>query len=113
MNPQVMVQNHYKTMQGFNDDSQVAFKSQPPLFQQQMAPMPRMHPMMNYNNQLVAGMQNLNIAGASNCYWDGNNFANQVNPAQQMPVHTNSGAQQMPTMQNNTAPQAYPLYQQM
>ena len=103
----------YKTMQGFNDDSQVAFQSQPSLFQPQMVPMPRAHPMVGYSNQLVAGMQNLNIAGTGGCYWDGNSFGNPTNPGQQVSGSTNSGAQQMQAMQQNQTAQSINIFQQL
>ena len=108
-----MGHTQYKTMQGFNDDSQVAFQSQPSLFQPQMVPMPRAHPMMGYSNQLVAGMQNLNIAGAGGCYWDGNGLASSANPTQQVPGSTNNGAQQMQAMQTNQTPQSINIFQQL
>lgn len=43
----------FKTIQGYNDDSQIAYQSQPSLFQPQMMPIPRINPMMWYNNQLM------------------------------------------------------------
>lgn len=63
-----MAGNHYRTMHGYNDDSQLVYNPQPSLFQPQAMPMPRMNAMMGYNNQLLAGMQNLNIAGANSYY---------------------------------------------
>ena len=114
METNLMNDDQYKTMRGFNDDSQIAYQQNPPsLFQPNIVPMPQMHPMMNYNHQLIAGMQNLNLAGAGNCYWDSNNLMNPAGAVQQMQANTNSNAQQMPMMQNNNVPQMNQSFQQM
>ena len=50
--------NQFKTLHGFNYDSQIAYQSQNFMFQ---PPMGQQNPFMNFNNNLVAGMQNMNL----------------------------------------------------
>jgi hypothetical protein len=50
--------NPYKTFQGYNDDSQVAFQSQNMLYQQQMS---QPNPYSGMQNQLLSQMQSLNL----------------------------------------------------
>lgn len=65
--------NPFKTFQGFNDDSQIAYY-QNMLFQN---PLANTNPFYNYGgDQLIAGMQNLNLN--PHWYWD-DSYQNQAN----------------------------------
>lgn len=50
--------NPFKTFQGFNDDSQIAYFYQNMLFQN---PLSNSLPFYSYGDQLISGMQNLNL----------------------------------------------------
>lgn len=76
----------YKTLQGFNDDSQIAYQSQNYLFQQQMS---QNNPFVSLNQQLLNGMQNMNL-NSPNVYWDGNSFVQNTNSLFQNSVNGNS-----------------------
>lgn len=106
LNNAIIGDNSLKTMQGFNDDSQIAFQTQHSLFQQPLMPMPNMHSMMNYNN--ATGMQNLGISNTGNCYWG--NFMNPAGTVQQMPMSVGGNSQQMPVQQNSAMPQPSQSY---
>ena len=85
VNPYLGIINHnnldqFKTMQGFNDDSQVAFYAQNFLFQN---PSNNQNAFMAYNNNLIASMQNLSLNNNNNQYWNN------------MPYQQNTGIPQM------------------
>ena len=65
--------NPFKTFQGFNDDSQIAYYYQNMLFQN---PLPNSVPFYSYGDQLISGMQNLNL----NTHWNWeDSYQNQTN----------------------------------
>jgi len=79
--------NPFKTFQGYNDDSQIAYQSNQLLFQQQMS-QPNQY--MQMSNQMMNGMQNLNLNN-SNMFWNGSSYQynNNNNTGAQMPMMNN------------------------
>lgn len=71
--------NQFKTFQGFNDDSQIVYQNQNNLFNPQMS---QPNPYMAMTNQMVNGLQNLNLDG-NNLYWN--------NQMYQQPTNSSSG----------------------
>lgn len=82
MHGQSMQPNPFKTFQGYNDDSQIAYQSQNFLFHPQMS---HPNPYMALNNQIINGLQNLNLNNPG-FYWDGTSYQQTNNSTQQMSV---------------------------
>jgi len=108
ISPDSMNGNQFKTFQGYNDDSQVAYQSNQLLFQQQMS---QPNPYMQMSNQMMNGMQNLNL-NSSNMFWNGNSFQyqNNNNSGAQMPMMNNENSNIQMPMMNNENPSFNPYF---
>lgn len=105
--------NQFRTFQGHNDDSQIAYHSNNFLFQPQMS---QPNPFFAMQSQMMNQMQNLSINNPNMC-WDGMNCNNQNSASPQIPVNQQNygnmqGCHQVDTgMQNYNYPQVNPFVQ--